>query len=87
MLGRRNQVTLPKECIPEGTALFSCELREDGSIVLTPQVAVPAQQAFFWSKRWQEGEKKASEDIRAGRTRSHASADALAGHLERKRRR
>lgn len=85
MLGRRNQVTLPRECIPRGTVFFDCELKEDGSVVLTPQLTIPSRQAYFWTKRWQEGEKKASEDIREGRLGRHGSAESLAAHIERKR--
>ena len=87
MLGKRNQLTLPKELIPDGTTLFACELREDGSLLLTPQVAIPAGQAWFWSKRWQEGELKASEDVAAGRVRRHASANELVSRLKSRRRR
>jgi hypothetical protein len=86
-LGKRNQLTLPREVVAEGAVLYRCERREDGAILLTPQVPVPASQAYFWTKRWQEGEKKASDDIRGGKVRKFASADALSGHLDRKRRR
>jgi len=27
----------------------------------------PAEQAWFWTREWQEGEREASEDIAAGR--------------------
>lgn len=86
-LGKRNQLTLPREVVAEGAGLYRCERMDDGTIVLTPQIPVPAAQAFFWTKRWQDGEKKASEDIRAGKLRNHASSDALSAHLDRKRRR
>ncbi|MDP2935572.1 MAG: hypothetical protein Q8O86_03680 [Dehalococcoidia bacterium] len=32
------------------------------------------EQAWFWTKRWQEGEREAKEDIRAGRTHSFDNA-------------
>lgn len=86
VLGKRNQITLPREFTPKGVSLFHCEKREDGSIVLTPQVTVPASQAYFWTKRWQEGEASASVDIRAGRLKQHGSADELIKRLDRKRR-
>ncbi|MBI2891718.1 MAG: AbrB/MazE/SpoVT family DNA-binding domain-containing protein [Nitrospirae bacterium] len=84
-LGKRNQITLPREFTPKGISLFQCEKQEDGTILLVPQVTVPANQAYFWSKRWQEGEDGASEDIRAGRLRRHGSARELIGRLDRKR--
>lgn len=86
-VGKRNQVTLPQDFVAEGASLYRCERLEDGSLLLTPQIAVPAAQAYFWSKRWQEGEKRASEDIRTDKLRRHASAAALHSHLDRKRRR
>lgn len=86
-LGKRNQVTLPRESVKEGTELFQCEVREDGSILLTPQVPIPASQAYIWTRRWQEGEKQASEDIRAGRLHRYESAEGLAAGLERRRKR
>ena len=87
MLGKRNQITLPRETVAEGASLYRCERLEDGTIILTPQIPVPAAQAYFWTKRWQEGEKKASEDIRAGRVRTYASAEELIAQLDRDRKR
>ena len=85
LLGKRNQVTLPREYVPEGATHFQCEVRENGNIVLIPQVSVPASQSYFWTKRWQNGEERASRDIRSGRTRAHASSEKLFTHLDRKR--
>jgi len=42
--------------------------REDGHIELVPVVAVPADQAWFWTERWQGMELEADADIAAGRT-------------------
>lgn len=39
----------------------------EGNLVLTPAAAVPKGQLYFWSRRWQEGEAKAEQDIAAGR--------------------
>src|SRR4030043_474689 len=39
----------------------------DGEIVLRVKKLVDKEQAWFWTKRWQEGEKEADEDIKAGR--------------------
>ena len=40
----------------------------EGEIVLRPQVAVPADQAWFWTERWQQMEREADDAIAAGRT-------------------
>ncbi|MDQ2911248.1 MAG: AbrB/MazE/SpoVT family DNA-binding domain-containing protein [Actinomycetota bacterium] len=41
--------------------------RDDGVLELHPHAAVPADQAWFWSPEWQDGEREASADIEAGR--------------------
>jgi len=40
----------------------------EGEIVLRPQVAVPADQAWFWTERWQQMEREADDAVAAGRT-------------------
>jgi hypothetical protein len=56
--------------------------RDDGVIELHPQLAIPAEQAWFWSEHWQAKEIEANDDIAAGRIRRHASGDALLEHLD-----
>ncbi|MBI4311196.1 MAG: AbrB/MazE/SpoVT family DNA-binding domain-containing protein [Chloroflexi bacterium] len=79
---KKAQVTLPQSVrrslnIEEGDFL---DVRvEDGKIVLRVKKLVDKEQAWFWTKRWQEGEKEAEEDIRAGRThRFDTAKDAIA---------
>jgi bifunctional DNA-binding transcriptional regulator/antitoxin component of YhaV-PrlF toxin-antitoxin module len=50
---------------------------DDGRIELVPVVAVPAEQAWFWSDRWQQMEREADADIAAGRSTVVDDADAL----------
>ena len=69
-LGVKNQLTLPKNIIQEahlspGDALEI--IFEGDQIILRPQIHVPREQAYFWTKDWQEGERAADEDIRHGR--------------------
>ena len=74
---KKAQVTLPQSVrqalnIEEGDFL---DVRvKDGEIVLRVKKLVDKEQAWFWTKRWQEGEREAEEDIRAGRTHSFDSA-------------
>ena len=42
---------------------------EDDRIILRPQVHVPRDQAYFWTRDWQAAEQEAEEDVRKGRTR------------------
>ena len=77
MLGKRNQLTLPRDFIPRGTTLFHAEKKANGSILLEPQTTIPASQAYFWTKRWQEGERQADADIEAGRLKRYNSIDEM----------
>jgi antitoxin PrlF len=80
------QITLPTS-IRRKTNLKSGDMVEvhvesDGSIRLTPQVAIDRSQAYFWTNRWQEGERQAEEDIRAGRVQKFEHVDDLVADLE-----
>lgn len=75
---KKAQVTLPQSIrqelgIEEGDYL-DIQVRS-GEIVLKVKKLVDKEQAWFWTRRWQEGEKEAEEDIRAGRLHSFANAD------------
>jgi antitoxin MazE len=39
-------------------------------------------QAYFWTKKWQDAEKEAEEDIKAGRTKTFDSVNDLLKDLE-----
>ncbi len=43
------------------------EFERDGEIVLRPHVAVPIDQAWFWTEQWQKMEFEADETIAGGR--------------------
>ncbi|TEB08330.1 hypothetical protein Psch_01891 [Pelotomaculum schinkii] len=55
---------------------------ENGKVILLPMKLVPAEQAWFWTKEWQEGEKEADEDIAAGRVKSFENMDDLLEDLD-----
>ena len=80
------QITLPtsirrKTNLKSGD-LLDVKIEEDGSIRLTPQVAIDRSQAYFWTKRWQEGERQAEEDIRSGHIKKFDTVDELVSDLE-----
>ena len=58
-------------------------VERDGEILLRPHVAVPADQAWFWSETWSEMEHEADSDIAAGRVESFEDAEALLADLDR----
>jgi AbrB family looped-hinge helix DNA binding protein len=80
------QVTLPKEIRIKTNMqpgdFVEVKLDEEGHIVLTPKKLVDASQAYFWTEEWQEGERKADEDIKAGRVKRFKSAIEAAKYLE-----
>lgn len=86
---RKNQVTLPREVaealhIAEGDEVeFAIE--EDGRVVLRGLTTVPADQAWFWSADWQDGEREASGQIAAGQTQEFEDAEAMFDALDEER--
>src|SRR4030042_6639270 len=76
-LRKKAQLTLPQSVrekldIEEGD-FMDVQIR-NGEIVLKVKKLVDKEQAWFWSERWQQGEREAESDIRAGRV--HNSPDA-----------
>lgn len=41
-------------------------IERNGEIVLRPMLPIPADQAWFWTKEWQEGERNADEEAAEG---------------------
>ena len=55
--------------------------RDDGGIELIPVVAVPADQAWFWTDRWQVMEREADADVAAGRITTVDGVEGMRGLL------
>jgi hypothetical protein len=77
----KGALILPKEMRVAGVTLYEVEQRPDGVIELRPKVAVDASQSWFWTERWQQMEREADEDIRAGRVRQFDDVDGLLADL------
>jgi AbrB family looped-hinge helix DNA binding protein len=80
------QITLPSSVrrsanLQEGD-LLEIIVEPDGSLRLIPKVAVDRSQAYFFTERWQRGEREAEEDLRAGRYQDFNSMDELITSLE-----
>jgi bifunctional DNA-binding transcriptional regulator/antitoxin component of YhaV-PrlF toxin-antitoxin module len=56
--------------------------RDDGVIELHPVVGVPANQAWFWSDRWQTMEREADADVAAGRTATAEGPEEFLAELD-----
>lgn len=82
---RNFQVTIPANIremlhIVIGTLLdFTVE---KGSITIKPKTLIDEDQAWFWTKEWQKGEKEVDKAIRKGQTRTFKSVAAMRKHFE-----
>lgn len=81
---KRGQVTLPKALIDrygleEGDTLELIE--EGGELKVVPMVQVPAAQKWFWTEEWQEGEREAEQEIKAGDVATFNNLDDLFADL------
>ncbi len=57
-------------------------IERDGEIILRPHMAVPADQAWFWSERWQRLEREADEAVANGHVAVVADVDELLAELD-----
>ena len=84
-LTRHGQITIPasvrRELGVEEGDLVEIEV-VDEKVVLIPKRLVDKNQANFWTKKWQDAEKEADEDIRAGRVQVFDSVEDLIKDLE-----
>jgi len=83
---KKSQVTIPKEIVDQFNLEEGDKLEfipEKDGIKIRPVVTIPKSQLFFWTERWQEGEKEADEDIKAGRISGpYQDIDKLVEDLE-----
>jgi len=82
---RHGQITLPasvrkKLGVGEGDIVEIDVVDEHA--VLMPKKLVDKSQAYFWTKEWQQAEREASEDIRAGRIKVFDTVEELFEDLE-----
>lgn len=57
-------------------------IERDGEIILRPHVAIPADQAWFWTERWQRLEREADEAVVIGNIAVADDIDELLDDLE-----
>jgi len=84
---KRGVITLPPEVrrrynLDSPGAQVEVIDRDDGVVELRPHLAIPADQAWFWTERWQQMEQEADADIAAGRVTTFDGPNALAEHLD-----
>jgi len=81
---RHGQITLPasvrKELGIEEGDLIEVTVEDDRAMLL-PKRLIDKSQAYFWTKEWQEAEREASEDIKAGRVKTFDTVEELVEDL------
>lgn len=85
-LQRRGLVALPTELrermhLDEPGAQLEITEREDGVLELRSALPVPADQAWFWNKHWQEREREVDTHVAAGEVSVHADVDSFLTHI------
>lgn len=78
-------MTIPRDIadrrhLAEGDEFIVTE--EDGRIVLTPALSIPADQAWFWTTAWQARIAEAEADRIAGNTTVCGSEDEFLASLD-----
>ncbi len=85
-LRTKGQVTLPSEVrkllsISEGEDLIF-RVDENGRVIVERAISIPADQAWFWTERWQKMEREAQGDIDSGRVHRYPDIDGAIAGLE-----
>ena len=76
----KSQITIPKEIAKKVDLKVGDHVEfeiKDGGILLKPMVLIDKEQTWFWSKRWQEGEKEVDEYIKVGKVKTANSLREL----------
>jgi AbrB family looped-hinge helix DNA binding protein len=78
------QVTIPEEVraeIPLNVGERVEVVAEEGRIVIRPIIEVPRDQAWFWSKEWQERVARSRKDLEKGKAKVFKSAKEARKHF------
>ncbi len=86
-INERGQLTIPAEL----RKILHCEpgdyvevVMEGVALKVVPKAVIDKDQAWFWTKEWQEGEREAEKDLKAGKMSGPFKTIAeLKKHLER----
>jgi antitoxin MazE len=85
-ISSKSQIAIPKHVMTMLNLKPGDEIDiqiEDGIARLVPvtTIRVPRDQAWYWTKEWQEKERQADEDIAAANFRDFDNLDALMKEL------
>lgn len=85
-LGQNYQIALPREVVKSLRLHLNdyVDITIKGDkIILEPQVVIPKDQAYFYSREWQKEEAEAHEDIKKGRVTKTKNLKQLFRELDR----
>ena len=80
-----SQITIPKHIMEKLSLKKGDKVEFDikgDSIVVKPILIIDKAQSWFWTKKWQDAEKEADEDIKTGRVKTFDNTDNLTKDLE-----
>lgn len=83
----RGVLTLPAEFrrrhhLDEPGAQVSLVETDDGRIELIPLVAIPADQQWFWTERWQKLEREVDDAVAAGEVEVFDDTESFLANLD-----
>ena len=84
ILRKKHILTIPRELVDrmrleEGDEFIVTE--ENGRIVLTPALSIPADQAWFWTPTWQTRIAEAEADLAQGNSTVYRSDEEFLASL------
>jgi AbrB family looped-hinge helix DNA binding protein len=84
ILRKKHILTIPRELVDrmrleEGDEFIVTE--ENGRIVLTPALSIPADQAWFWTPTWQARVAEAEADLVQGNSTVYRSDEEFLASL------
>jgi AbrB family looped-hinge helix DNA binding protein len=85
-LRQKGQITLPAEIrdalhIEDGDEI-EFELTPDGRVLMSALKMIPAEQAWFWTESWQEGEREASAQLAGGESQVFQTSEDFLRSLD-----
>jgi bifunctional DNA-binding transcriptional regulator/antitoxin component of YhaV-PrlF toxin-antitoxin module len=84
---QRGLIALPAEVrrrlhLDEPGAQVEVTERDDGVLELRAALPVQADQAWFWTERWQQREREVDEALERGQITVHETTDDFVDHLD-----
>ena len=82
---RNFQITIPagvREALHIRVGALVDFVVQNGQVVLKPKTLIDEDQAWFWSREWQEGERAVEESKKTGRVLSFKSVHEMRKHFE-----